>query len=292
MHMQLPAPGRAPLVEALELARAGGAVVWLDTIRATLAMTAILAGAVDEAAALSTPASASPSGLEMIGQRLLALARAETALAQHDAAAALAVVDQVLTTLPDLVAWQDRAFPMLLHLQGRALAAADRPGEAKTALHSAISLCRGYGMRSLEWRCHAELARLALAAKDPGAAAAYLAEARELVSALAASIDEEQLIRQFLDAAAATLPVLPTLTTLQQSKLAAGGLTQRERAVALLVAQGKSNPEIAAELFITVRTVKSHITSILTKTDLNSRSQLAVWVVETGLRRLPDHGSD
>ena len=65
-------------------------------------------------------------------------------------------------------------------------------------------------------------------------------------------------------------------------------MTQREREVALLVAQGKSNPDIAAELFITVRTVKSHITNILTKIDLNSRSQLAVWVVETGLQRQPD----
>ena len=61
--------------------------------------------------------------------------------------------------------------------------------------------------------------------------------------------------------------------------------------VALLVAQGKSNPEIAAELFITVRTVKSHITNILTKVDLSSRSQLAVWVVETGLQHHPGAGS-
>jgi DNA-binding CsgD family transcriptional regulator/tetratricopeptide (TPR) repeat protein len=292
MHMQLPDLCRAPLGEALELARAGGAVVWLDTIRATLAMTAIQAGDVDEAAALTMEPSVSPAGPETISQRLLALARGETLLAQQDAEAALASVDGVLAALPDLQAWQDRAWPMLLHLQGRALAVARRPDEAESALRAAVSLSQAYGMRALEWRCHAELARLALTAKDHSAATAHLAAARDLVAALAASIDQETLRHQFLDAAAATLPALPALTALQQSKLAAGGLTQREREVALLVAQGKSNPEIAAELFITVRTVKSHITNILTKTDLNSRSQLAVWVVETGLRRSADRGSD
>ena len=82
--------------------------------------------------------------------------------------------------------------------------------------------------------------------------------------------------------------MLPELTSLQRRKQAADGLTQREREVALLVMQGKTNQEIAADLFITVRTVKSHITNILTKLDLRSRSQLAVWVVETGLHERAD----
>ena len=52
LQMLLPAEGRGPLVEALELARAGGATIWVDTIRAVLAMTLILAGDIDEAAAV------------------------------------------------------------------------------------------------------------------------------------------------------------------------------------------------------------------------------------------------
>jgi DNA-binding NarL/FixJ family response regulator len=176
---------------------------------------------------------------------------------------------------------------MLLHLRGRALAVAGWPGEAEIALQAAIQLAQAYNMRPLQWRCHAELARLALASKDPSTATAHLAAANELIADLAASIDQDGLRRRFLDAAAKALPIPPPLTALQQSKLAAGGLTQREREVALLVAQGKSNPEIAVELFITVRTVKSHITNILTKVDLSSRSQLAVWVVETGLQHHP-----
>jgi DNA-binding CsgD family transcriptional regulator/ATP-dependent Clp protease adapter protein ClpS len=291
LHMLLPTEGRGPLVEALTLARAGGATVWVDTISAVLAMISIQAGDVDQAAALVTESSGSPAALETLGKRLLALAQGETALAQQDPEAALSVVNQVLATLPDLETWQDRVLPMLLHLQGRALAVAGQPDKAQTTLTKAIRLCRTYAMRPLQWRCHAELARLALTRKDHGEAAAHLNAANELIAALAASIDPDRLRRDFLDAATAALPVLLPLTALQQGKLAAGGLTQREREVALLVAQGKTNPEIAAELFIAVRTVKSHITNILTKIDLSSRSQLAVWVVETGLERQPDRGS-
>jgi non-specific serine/threonine protein kinase len=81
------------------------------------------------------------------------------------------------------------------------------------------------------------------------------------------------------------LPQLPELTRLQQGKQAFGGLTRREQEIAALIAKGKSNREIAAELFITVRTTKTHISSILTKLDLTSRTQIAVWALE---KRLPE----
>ncbi len=44
-----------------------------------------------------------------------------------------------------------------------------------------------------------------------------------------------------------------------------------------LLAQGKSNPEIAKELFITRNTVQNHVSSILIKTNLNNRAQAAVY---------------
>lgn len=52
-------------------------------------------------------------------------------------------------------------------------------------------------------------------------------------------------------------------------------LTSRERETALLVAEGKSNKEIASTLNITERTVKAHLTSIYTKTGLSDRLSLA-----------------
>ena len=52
----------------------------------------------------------------------------------------------------------------------------------------------------------------------------------------------------------------------------------REAEVAHLVAEGLSNKDIAARLFISERTVDSHVRSILNKLGFNSRAQVAVWV--------------
>jgi len=67
---------------------------------------------------------------------------------------------------------------------------------------------------------------------------------------------------------------------------AAGPLTRRERDVAILVAQGLSNREVADALVLSVRTVEAHVTHLLSKLDLRSRAQLALWVVEQGLTRV------
>ncbi|WP_352420714.1 response regulator transcription factor [Proteiniborus sp.] len=53
-------------------------------------------------------------------------------------------------------------------------------------------------------------------------------------------------------------------------------LTRREKEIALLIGEGKSNKEIAETLFITEGTVKNHITKILDKLDLRDRTQLAL----------------
>ena len=56
-------------------------------------------------------------------------------------------------------------------------------------------------------------------------------------------------------------------------------LTRREREVASLVAQGRSNREIADHLVLSERTVETHVSRILTKLDLTSRTQVAAWVL-------------
>jgi DNA-binding CsgD family transcriptional regulator len=55
-------------------------------------------------------------------------------------------------------------------------------------------------------------------------------------------------------------------------------LTPRERQVAELVAQGRTNREIAAQLYLSERTAQNHVQHILTKLDLPNRSQIAVWI--------------
>jgi DNA-binding NarL/FixJ family response regulator len=60
-------------------------------------------------------------------------------------------------------------------------------------------------------------------------------------------------------------------------------LTGRETEVLRLTARGLSNQEIAAELFISEATVKTHLNRAMTKLDLDSRAQAVVVAYETGL---------
>ena len=60
-------------------------------------------------------------------------------------------------------------------------------------------------------------------------------------------------------------------------------LTDREREVLLLVAQGRSNREVGEELFISDHTVKTHVGRLLTKLDLRDRVQLVIFAYDNGL---------
>jgi NarL family two-component system response regulator LiaR len=60
-------------------------------------------------------------------------------------------------------------------------------------------------------------------------------------------------------------------------------LTERELEVVRLVAQGRSNHEIAEKLVISEKTVKTHISNILSKLHLVDRTQLAIYAIKGGL---------
>jgi DNA-binding NarL/FixJ family response regulator len=59
-------------------------------------------------------------------------------------------------------------------------------------------------------------------------------------------------------------------------------LTEREEQVLVTVAHGKTNAEIAEELHISLGTVKTHLSSLMTKLEVRNRVELAIWAYETG----------
>ncbi|OUC90119.1 response regulator [Streptosporangium minutum] len=69
----------------------------------------------------------------------------------------------------------------------------------------------------------------------------------------------------------------------QRARAALATLSPREHEVVLAVARGRTNAEIAAELYMKVTTVKAHVSHILTKLELDNRTQIALLAHDAGL---------
>ncbi|MGW6521665.1 response regulator transcription factor, partial [Streptomyces sp. NPDC054962] len=85
--------------------------------------------------------------------------------------------------------------------------------------------------------------------------------------------------RQLMDHAAGA--TADTRRTHARVRLAALG--EREREVAVAVGRGLSNADVAAELFMSVATVKAHVSRVLAKLGLNNRVQIALLAYDAGL---------
>lgn len=83
-------------------------------------------------------------------------------------------------------------------------------------------------------------------------------------------------------AAAATL-----VTAIRTPTPSRPELTPREREVVVLVAQGRTNQQIATRLGVTERTARTHVSNILAKLGLTSRTQAAMWAAREGLANPP-----
>ncbi len=92
-------------------------------------------------------------------------------------------------------------------------------------------------------------------------------------------------IDQAIDLALA-LPLVRETTPLG-AQVEPGGLTAREREVVFLIAQGKSNDEIADTLVLSKRTVEKHISNIFSKLGFTQRAQIVRWAIEQGRRGNP-----
>ncbi len=223
-----------------------------------------------------------PEGQEQLPLRLSWNACAELELALGNPRRALEIVERLLGATPGLAQGALHAVPLLSRLRSQALAALGRLQDAEAELLAALPTALQHGDRPILWRLHADLGHVYRAMARRTDAEREFVAARATVQELAHSLPDGALRQNFLKQALLTLPAAPELTSRQAAKKESGGLTERERQVAALIAQGKSNREISRELVISEKTTERHVANILAKLGFNARTQIAAWVVGKG----------
>ena len=125
--------------------------------------------------------------------------------------------------------------------------------------------------RPVTSRDHTPLAQAMAQARTALAeAASATAVAAQRTRSMAAALDEVLVVLAASERASTQAP-----RPADDHELRAGILSPREREVLALVAEGRSNKAIAAALFVSPNTVKTHIASLMTKLQADSRAQLA-----------------
>lgn len=283
---------RLHLEETLALARQFNAFIWINYTGLALAGVYMMQQAFGLAQARLDELLPADGPMETLHHRFVWLARAELALAEGAFDTALAIVERLIASALDLASTPTGpVIPRLWLVRGQALSGLGRLPQAENDLLAGLQAAQTQERVRLFWRFQATLAEVYLARGQPELAAQALAEARANLETLAGSVSGESLPQvgalgdHFLRQATAMLPVVAPAPTKPQPSL--GGLTPREREVAQLVAQGKSNREIAAILILSERTAERHVANIMNKLGFNSRAQIAAWVVEQGLGHSP-----
>src|SRR5579871_3079794 len=282
-----PTLARDALGTALRLSRELGSAWWTALSTAFLARAFLLTrelGRAEAVLAAGLPRDQRPRDL---GERLVHLVWGELALAQGQPERALQVAQELLDTIPrEGVRLSSQPIPWLLTLQGEALLALSRPDEATLVLEEAKRGTIERQERSRLWYIHGLLARAYHQVKQEEQARREGIAARNVIAGLSATIDEPALREQFTRSALTTF--WPGEKSRASRLLAAdqyGGLTEREREIAALIAQGQSNREIAEVLVVHYRTVETHVSNILSKLGFTSRAQIVVWAGKKGLAR-------
>ena len=269
------------LEQALALAQEVGSRNWIRIISGFLAPTYLLQHDQASADSLLTAAIEPDATMQTLGQRLIWAARAELALVRGDSGVALDITEGLIASAANLS--NKRIIPHLWKLRAEVLAALGRKAEAEGELRVAQEAAHAQGLRPLLWRISLTQGKLSHAQRRYEEADRRFAEALELLEDLASSLPDETFHQRFLQHAQALFPRTRQPSAHRLAKKTFEGLTERERAVAALIARGKSNREIAEELFVAPRTIETHVHSILSKLGFTSRTQIAVWATEKGL---------
>ena len=175
--------------------------------------------------------------------------------------------------------------------KGQALLVLGQIYEAAECLEQAVTLADRIAHGSLRWKTRLRLAEAyALWGRPNGE---ILNQAQGLAKHIANSLDDDHMRAVFLASPliielksnARSAAGLAQASSPDQPPTSAypAGLTGREVAVLRLVAQGATDRQIAATLFISVKTVNAHMTNILNKLNCDNRTAATTFAIQHGL---------
>jgi DNA-binding CsgD family transcriptional regulator len=241
--------------------------------------------------------------------------KGDLARCEQDYAGAMAAYDESIALLRDIEA--DRDLASALHNQGHACLHLGEVERARSLFGESMAIHQEQQNRAGMAECLLGYAALAIAEQGPAAAARLLGAAaalggRQVTTEWAATrlAYEDLLTRARQDLAAALFAkelaagqvmsleeavayahaIAETGLATQAARKKLDELTPRQREVAVLVAQAKSNDEIAQELVVSKRTVETHVSHILGKLGFGSRAQIVRWAIESGLVEPTNNG--
>ena len=298
LDLLAPHLAREQLEAAHDIAHQLGSRVWMRWTAAPLAIarcrTSDVAGAeqvLERVMRFDLPTDAAATNLPTssltLGERQVWLARAEIALARGRPDLALGIADARIAAERSAAPDHSSGAPRISLVRAEALVALDRPDEALTTLDAARVECEAQAARPLLWKVEAARGNVFRLARRRREARAAFDSARAVAQELASAIPDDEWRSQFVAAVDAIAPPRAPMSQARKAREAFGGLTRRERDVARLVADGKTNKVIARELGIGERTVEGHVANALSKLGFASRSQLAAWTVERSVSTTP-----
>jgi DNA-binding CsgD family transcriptional regulator len=253
----------------------------LRMVAGHLATTCIASGALDRAAQVLDQILSRDLPMISVGQRLLWCASAELALARREPEQALNIVDRLITTTLSIrTVDSSLTIPRLSHLKGEAHRMLGQKSAAERALLEATEAADRLGMLPLRSRILTSLGKCFQGqGRHNRADDAFLA-ADQVIQQVAGQIDDRVLRQGFTSEAERRIRETFNPSPQRTTKQKYDGLTTREREIATLITEGKSNRAIAEALILSDRTVAKHIENILSKLGFTSRAQIAAWAVE------------
>lgn len=273
-----PRRAAAELERALTQARLSGSRMWTDIVAASLASLLISLGELGEAAVLLGTVVQSDHPGRSLSQRFCWFVLAELALARDEPERCLATLDQLVSAGARPAA--DAQSPLVLKLRGDALARLGQFDRAEQTFLAARERATLFGYRPLLWRVEAARCHLHVAEGRIADAEAVCRSACAAIDAVAETIADKAARDHFRAQAAAHLPASGME---RQRPAGAARLSPRELEVLRLLTEGKSDREIAGELSISPRTVMRHVTGILDKLGVSSRTAAAALAIRQRL---------